>query len=437
VDHLNLNGDPQQLNLSTDGHDSSEINNFSSQTKQELNHWSHGADNYADLQCMSNSRFNNQKASQERRTRPSLIPDNLSSTASLGVPENHQGIIMSSDSAPHANLMAPHHVKLLNRPDQKILLTRGDQQAALMNPSSLMSTMATNVRFNKKAYSMEKQLGGANMASILPRGPGGVCSFYPRQAFQDGLKPWLRHHTVDQPSTVLFRDDHGYKPWQSGHYHHNMPVKASEEFQERYSDPLLTTRPSLIQARDGLLKPINVRKDDQMMHPSLGFPATVGGNNNNVFLLKNPGPVTTGTDLQQAHAHYWGYHPMNNPMIPHRQSLAAVDLHPSMVNSKPGVNVTLDMSKITGLVCSLNSNYQANAHRKSSSSTTTTTTATGLVHGGVPCQQCYKFQQSKINPPPFHLCVQDKITVGFRGPSPAGPIGRPAAKTSADFIAAA
>ncbi|ERN16136.1 hypothetical protein AMTRI_Chr11g95390 [Amborella trichopoda] len=38
------------------------------------------------------------------------------------------------------------------------------------------------------------------------------------------------------------------------------------------------------------------------------------------------------------------------------------------------------------------------------------------------CELC---RESKERPVPFHLCVYDAVTVGFRGPSPAGPIGRP------------
>lgn len=38
------------------------------------------------------------------------------------------------------------------------------------------------------------------------------------------------------------------------------------------------------------------------------------------------------------------------------------------------------------------------------------------------CEKCW---MSKERPIPFHFCVNDAITAGFRGPSPAGPIERP------------
>lgn len=41
------------------------------------------------------------------------------------------------------------------------------------------------------------------------------------------------------------------------------------------------------------------------------------------------------------------------------------------------------------------------------------------------CEVCYDCKRRNINPAPFHWCVQDRVTPGFRGPSPAGPIERP------------
>ncbi|XP_057846682.2 uncharacterized protein LOC131056347 [Cryptomeria japonica] len=41
------------------------------------------------------------------------------------------------------------------------------------------------------------------------------------------------------------------------------------------------------------------------------------------------------------------------------------------------------------------------------------------------CEVCYDFKRRNIYPTPFHWCVQDRVTLGFRGPSPAGPIERP------------
>ncbi|BBN11166.1 hypothetical protein MPTK1_5g09620 [Marchantia polymorpha subsp. ruderalis] len=41
------------------------------------------------------------------------------------------------------------------------------------------------------------------------------------------------------------------------------------------------------------------------------------------------------------------------------------------------------------------------------------------------CKFCCFLRERNMGPPPFHWCVDDAITKGFRGPSPAGPIGRP------------
>lgn len=41
------------------------------------------------------------------------------------------------------------------------------------------------------------------------------------------------------------------------------------------------------------------------------------------------------------------------------------------------------------------------------------------------CKLCSFWQERNIAEPPFHWCVNDTITMGFKGASPAGPIGRP------------
>lgn len=45
------------------------------------------------------------------------------------------------------------------------------------------------------------------------------------------------------------------------------------------------------------------------------------------------------------------------------------------------------------------------------------------------CKLCCFWQERNIAEPPFHWCVNDAITMGFRGASPAGPIGRPTRRT--------
>lgn len=40
------------------------------------------------------------------------------------------------------------------------------------------------------------------------------------------------------------------------------------------------------------------------------------------------------------------------------------------------------------------------------------------------CQLCFECKRRSVSPIPFHWCVEDAVTNGFRGPSLAGPIGR-------------
>eukprot|EP00250_Pteridium_aquilinum_P011060 c19813_g1_i1 orf=433-1833(-) len=40
------------------------------------------------------------------------------------------------------------------------------------------------------------------------------------------------------------------------------------------------------------------------------------------------------------------------------------------------------------------------------------------------CQLCFECKRRNVSPIPFHWCVEDAVTNGFQGPSPAGPIGR-------------
>eukprot|EP00850_Spirogloea_muscicola_P017773 SM000156S02129 [mRNA] locus=s156:135284:137482:+ [translate_table: standard] len=47
------------------------------------------------------------------------------------------------------------------------------------------------------------------------------------------------------------------------------------------------------------------------------------------------------------------------------------------------------------------------------------------VHSGKSCKFCSFCEEKNRGPPPFHWCVNDRVVIGFKGPSPAGPIGRP------------
>lgn len=60
--------------------------------------------------------------------------------------------------------------------------------------------------------------------------------------------------------------------------------------------------------------------------------------------------------------------------------------------------------------------------------------ATGRDH--LCCHVCFDCKERNIFPIPFHWCVQDEVTIGFRGPSPAGPIERPAKANHVEAAAA-
>ncbi|GLJ54431.1 hypothetical protein SUGI_1168990 [Cryptomeria japonica] len=41
------------------------------------------------------------------------------------------------------------------------------------------------------------------------------------------------------------------------------------------------------------------------------------------------------------------------------------------------------------------------------------------------CGICEDYKRRNMYPTPFHCCARDEVTLGFRGPSPAGAIERP------------
>ncbi|MCO5610365.1 hypothetical protein L7F22_064601 [Adiantum nelumboides] len=206
-------------------------------------------------------------------------------------------------------------------------------------------------------------------------------------------KSWLKGEPLDV-RPVLLRNDH---KWAAGHqFQQTLASRNAEGFQqERYSDPLLTRSPVLLQ-RNGILnlsgtstppallpatRPLVLTPMDNMILPrvSSGISGLASGTN-------------AAINLQQAQAHYL--------------NLQAQQSEQMYLNLQA-------LSKMRGVVRGLAA-YENGNHKPS----------------GV-CQHCYRFQERKINPTPFHLCVHDQITNGFRGPSPAGPIERPGKRVEA------
>lgn len=210
---------------------------------------------------------------------------------------------------------------------------------------------------------------------------------------RSGDKSWLKGEPLDV-RPILLRNDH---KWAAGHqFQPTLASRAAEGLQqERYNDPLLTRSPVLLQ-RNGILNLSGTST------PSALLPATrplVFTPMENMILPRVSSGISglaSGTNaamnLQQAQAHYL--------------NLQAQQSEQMYLNLQA-------LSKMRGVVRGLAA-YENGNHKPS----------------GV-CQHCYRFQERKINPTPFHLCVHDRITNGFRGPSPAGPIERPGKRVEA------
>lgn len=210
---------------------------------------------------------------------------------------------------------------------------------------------------------------------------------------RSGEKPWLKSELLDG-RPILPRND---RSWAAGQPFQQQALASRnvEGLQERFNDPVLGRSPVLLQ-RNGILnlsgtttppallpatRPLVFSPMDNMLLPrvSSGISGLASGTN-------------AALNLQQAQAHYL--------------SLQAQQSEQMYLNLQA-------LSKMRGVMRGLAA-YDNGSHKPS----------------GV-CQHCYRFQERKINPTPFHLCVHDRITNGFRGPSPAGPIERPVKRVEA------
>lgn len=208
-----------------------------------------------------------------------------------------------------------------------------------------------------------------------------------------GDKAWLKSELLDG-RPILPRND---RSWVAGPPFQQQALvsRNAEALQERFNDPVLGRSPVLLQ-RNGILnlsgtstppvllpatRPLVFSPMDNMLLPrvSSGISGLASGSN-------------AAINLQQAQAHYL--------------NLQAQQSEQMYLNLQA-------LSKMRGVVRGLAA-YDNGNHKPS----------------GV-CQHCYRFQERKINPTPFHLCVHDRITNGFRGPSPAGPIERPVKRVEA------
>lgn len=202
---------------------------------------------------------------------------------------------------------------------------------------------------------------------------------------------WSKNELLDG-RPVLPRND---RSWTAGQAFQQQALASRpvEGLQERYNDPVLGRSPVLLQ-RNGILnlsgtspallpatRPLVFSPMDNMLLPRVS--SGISG---------LPSGTSAALNLQQAQAHYL--------------NLQAQQSEQMFLNLQA-------LSKMRGVMRDIAA-YDNGSHKPS----------------GV-CQHCYRFQERKINPTPFHLCVHDRVTNGFRGPSPAGPIERPVKRVEA------
>eukprot|EP00249_Psilotum_nudum_P020276 c27634_g1_i1 orf=236-1633(-) len=181
-------------------------------------------------------------------------------------------------------------------------------------------------------------------------------------------------------------------------------TSRSEVSQERRNDGRVINNPAMsavLLQRNGTLTPPAAVAAGNSFSPStslpLVHPASIGAG---TVLSRAPtsssGGVVHGSsaawNLQQAQAHY----------------LSLQKQHPAQTHMNPQ---TIAMMK--GVVRGLAS-IDSGIHQSSGA-----------------CGYCCSFKERNIYPTPFHLCAQDRVTMGFGGPSPAGPIERPVKRLAA------
>lgn len=175
-------------------------------------------------------------------------------------------------------------------------------------------------------------------------------------------------------------------------------LQNSGPLQERYNEAVPVRSPVLLQ-RNGILNVAGtVVSDPSFPHVSasrpLAYPMPTG-----MLLSRVPSGISglvsgnsASLNLQQAQAHYLNLQSQHSEQI---------HLTPQALSKMRGA--------VRGLAAYENENPK----------------------GSGVCRHCCTFRERNIRPTPFHLCVHDRVTNGFRGPSPAGPIERPAKRLEA------
>lgn len=190
---------------------------------------------------------------------------------------------------------------------------------------------------------------------------------------------------------------------------HHLQVPLVDLFiQDRFNDSVLQSQvvrpgpPGV--SRNGIVQagappvatspPLSASRTSSLLTAPIGRPSpSSAGSGNGNFLPR--GSMATGQSnalmLQQAQAH-----------ISHLQQQHH---HQQQYQQAPAMT-PLELSKLSGVLRGLVGRDSRAENQKI-------------------CKLCCFCRERNIAEPPFHWCVDDTITMGFRGPSPAGPIGRP------------
>eukprot|EP00249_Psilotum_nudum_P020277 c27634_g2_i1 orf=288-1688(-) len=180
-------------------------------------------------------------------------------------------------------------------------------------------------------------------------------------------------------------------------------TSRAELSQERHSYSITSpVRPAVLLQRNGILTPPTPAASGTPFSPVPTltphvYPTSVGAG---TVLSRVPTGASGGLshcssaawNLQQAQAHYLSLQ---------KQHPGHMQMNSQAITKMKGV--------VRGLASIDRGNHQSSAV----------------------CGYCCSFKEKKINPMPFHLCAQDQVTMGFRGPSPAGPIERPVKRLEA------
>eukprot|EP00250_Pteridium_aquilinum_P017321 c23570_g1_i1 orf=251-1870(+) len=219
-----------------------------------------------------------------------------------------------------------------------------------------------------------------------------------RSLSQQQTERWKNDQAFVPKESIEGRETHRYElnvlPQQFSQVGAVVSSSAEGYHQERYQGVAMARSAALLH-QNGALNFSNTGMSISPFAPKEGVPALAYPISTSALLLSRVShrlaPGTTAA-LQQAQAHYL------NAQAQHSEHMH-LNLHV--------------LPRLKGVAC--NSTACEDGSRMPS---------------GV-CQYCCMFRERNVDPTPFHLCVHDRVTNGFRGRPPAGPIERPAKRVEA------